>query len=62
MKAHNGIRKTKAKRTIVPVIAPPSVVRTPLAEFTAVRPNEAATGMEWKKDPRKFATPNARNS
>jgi len=46
MTEQKGMRKASAKRTIVPVTAPPNVVLTPLAEFTAVLPKDAATGIE----------------
>ncbi len=56
------MRNARAKSTTVPVTIPPSVVLALLAEFTAVLPNEAATGMEWKKDPARLAAPSAMNS
>ena len=39
-----------------------SVVLALLAELTAVLPNDAATGMEWKKEPTKLDMPWAMNS
>jgi hypothetical protein len=39
--------------------SPPKVVLTPLAALTAVLPNEADTGIDWKNDPKRLAAPNA---
>ena len=35
------------------------VVLTPLAALTAVLPNEADTGIDWKNDPKRLAAPSA---
>ena len=50
---------SRVKIVVYGPTSPPIVVLTPLAALTAVLPNEADTGIDWKNDPKRLAAPSA---
>ena len=62
MKAQYGRSKVKQRMTRIPVKMPPKVVFTLLAALTAVRPKEAVTVIDWKKEPKRLLKPIVKSS